>query len=104
MKSRKNTMKRGGGHGYLVYDPVSTQKQLPQVTKFIKEYQPDILDAVERLEGQIGTSKRSTASKTMGILQGGSKRRSRKSRKTKKIKKGRGAYEGGKKKCLKHCH
>mgnify|MGYP001395864060 FL=1 len=37
---------------------------------------------------------------------GGSKlksRTSRKSRKSKKTKKGRGAYEGGKKKCPKHC-
>ena len=34
---------------------------------------------------------------------GGSKRKSRKSRKSRKTKKGRGAYEGGKKKCPKHC-
>ena len=34
---------------------------------------------------------------------GGSKHKSRKSRKTKKTKKGRGAHEGGKKKCPKHC-
>ena len=103
MKSRKNTINRGGGHGYLVYGPVRTQKQLLKVAKFSKEYPADILDAVEGAEGQSGTFKRSRASRRVGILQGGTKRRSRKSRKGKKTKKGSGAHEGGKKKCPKHC-
>ena len=44
---------------------------------------------------------------TVSLNKGGSKHKSRKSRKTKKskkTKKGCGAHEGGKKKCLKHCH
>ena len=141
MNSRKNRIKRGGGHGYSVYVPVRERGHvLPKFAKFDEEYDADILD--EGAEGlsetfkfppegalgilQGGTKRRSRKSRkgkktkkgsgvlpywsSLGIreiinfrIKGGTKRRSRKSRKAKKTKKGRVAYEGGKKKCPKHC-
>ena len=74
MKSRKNTMKHGGGTDGQVG---ALQTMDPKLAALFGEYYFDIL--------------------------GGSKRKSRKSRKAKKTKKGRGVHEGGKKKCPKHC-
>ena len=102
MKSRKNTMKRGGG-GIAVN---------------ISKKDVDLLNrAAEDLRAQGLLNGRNLISQELeqmilypSVLNeldidilGGSKRKSRKSRKAKKTKKGRGAYEGGKKKCPKHC-
>ena len=79
MKSRKNTIKRGGA---------AEQYEYPSSGSSYEGY-------------AIGIDLPNL------VLEGGSKRKSRKSRKSKKskkTKKGRGAYEGGKKKCPKPCH
>ena len=89
MKSRKNRIKRSGGTsvgiGYSEYEP---------------KLRFSVSDLIDR-----GRQDSGAGADVIRIL-GGSKcksRKSRKSRKGKKTKKGRGAYEGGKKKCPKHC-
>ena len=114
MKNRKSTMKRGGAaevDGEYVASPLATSSSATD-------------DAVAKWEvaaagRAAGAVARAAAAKGVGMyeakinalsniveplgLEGGSKRKSRKSRKSRKTKKGRGAYEGGKKKCPKHC-
>ena len=131
MKSRKNTMKRGGATmvGYDVPTPVDTIIEGDEDYYFSGMYNPDAERAVSH--GVPTTAARNFREKlytapgkiTLGntrnkgwqlseefaseeIAGGGSKRKSRKSRKSrkgKKTKKRRGDHEGGKKRCPKHC-
>ena len=107
MKSRKNTIKSGGG-GYILAERVG--KEL-----FSETFAHKDLAKLNQINVDLKNGVRSTDLNTLVpeinnpdafYILGGSKRKSRKSRKsrkTKKTKKGRGTYEGGKKKCPKHC-
>ena len=91
MKSRKNRIKRGGAAG--AYEQASEQLV---GANYAGNAMP--------IFGVGNATPISGIDDTFVIKAfGGSKHKSRKSRKTKKTKKGRGAHEGGKKKCPKHC-
>ena len=110
MKSRKNTIKRGGG-GYILAEgagkgtrvsyarqgQANSDKLNVGVTIGVPETQIEMTGNLSPVILELeSTEKKKT-------ILGGSKRKSRKSRKAKKTKKGRGVHEGGKKKCPKHC-
>ena len=112
MKSRKNTMKRGGATivGESGSAHVDTIIEAGEDDYFRGMYHPDTKLMREKLYitpwnialGNTSNKEEQLNEKITSeeIAGGGSKRKSRKSRKTKK---GRGAHEGGKKKCHKHC-
>ena len=91
MKSRKNTIKRGGA-----YFPEINANRNGSSLKFFARPSLKYFDG-RPVQGSLVDSGLKLEQK------GGSKRKSRKSRKAKNTKKGRVAYEGGKKKCPKHC-
>ena len=115
MKSRKNRIKRSGSAAEFV---IPRTKFVNQGAKFVipaAEFKGVDITAHMPLHGQglrnvSGKASEHTILDRFGdpievklITEGGSKRKSRKSKKSKKTKTGRGAYEGGKKKCPKHC-
>ena len=113
MKSRKNRMKRGGAaashpmYGQPRNATLTGTGTRPQLRATIY---PKIFYVTEPVTSPNGmgysnyatTIPADTDDLSIFTIKafGGSKRKSRKSRKTKK---GRGAHEGGKKKCHKHC-
>ena len=116
-KSRKGkkTKKGRGGTGFATYqesDGVTVPIFVDEV--FRKNLNAGESSLINNLDLPLIRAKVAVNEAAFGIpyinlsqelkkLQGGSKRKSRKSRKAKKTKKGRVAYEGGKKKCPKHC-
>ena len=95
MKSGKNTIKRGGA----VTNSYSMGGWVSDYSRLINDLVNSNIEFSYNNENDNITASHKVDQKK----QGGSKRKSRKSRKVKKTKKGRGAYEGGKKKCPKHC-
>ena len=136
MKSRKNTIKRGGAQVFVDASDVNVllgkgdgplkvyESGLPSARRGAGEsglgisfpdlhtYSVGRIDHILLKPGEIGSKEDPVSNpesftdlEAISIL-GGSKhksKKSRKSKKSKKTKKGRGAYEGGKKKCPKHC-
>ena len=106
MKNRKNTIKRGGAYGFKKMDPFTVEEaQILDNGEFKKDPSAKIRNKEVEVNEEVEVKE--AVKKDPNKLLGGSKRKSRKSRKsrkTKKTKKGRGTYEGGKKKCPKHCH
>ena len=104
-KSRKGkkTKKGRGGTGFATYQ-VSDGVAVPYFVDkvFLKNLNEGKSSFINKLDRRLILDKVAVNEGAFGI-EGGSKRKSRKSRKAKKTKKGRVAYEGGKKKCPKHC-
>ena len=106
MKSRKNTIKRGGGLADIrvakEYDGNEAPGGKPLGSNALREV---FLVGDRIADEMINVTDRHDFQGDFFDLarKGGSKRKSRKSKKAKKTKKGRGSHEGGKKKCPKHC-
>ena len=120
MKSRKNTIKRGGsadGANFssvgLDYGAFSGKQFKSLIDEKVKLGPPAAAKVLEVPVGSVAVVpaaddrwRRTMEVQGINSILGGSKhklRKSKKSRKSKKTKKGRGSHEGGKKKCPKHC-
>ena len=104
MKSRKNTSKRGGAGAYEQQDDGHLFLAASFGGNSIQTVDANYAGNAMPIFGVGNATPISGIDDTFVIKAfGGSKHKSRKSRKTKKTKKGRGAHEGGKKKCPKHC-
>ena len=104
MKSRKNTMKRGGAAEVNWDYEMAAMASRDLAADRMAAMQDVAASLTSKLAGkdEAKITAHSNIVERLG-LEGGSKRKSRKSRKSRKTKKGRGAHEGGKKKCPKHC-
>ena len=104
MKSRKNTMKRGGSDDFNETNAVTNTVDYISDLWFVEGGMTKQIDTMPVHDQKISIN--DFGADTWRIIdrkKGGTKRMSRKSKKSKKTKTGRGAYEGGKKKCPKHC-